>query len=308
MSINNNLAIQPSSNYLILYNMLIMKAGRVAIVGRPNSGKSTLINALVGQKISIVTNRPQTTRKITQGVYWDDRGQIILMDTPGVFAKVHGQVSKKINPAAQQNMSIADVVIYLIDHTRHRGDEENKVLGIVRKVDKPKILAINKTDIKKPDYTFQYKFLEDEFDEWVEISAKTKSNLDVLKEKIFELLPEGKPMFDPDNYEAFPAINVTPKDFIAEIIREKAFMVLYQEVPYTLGVVAHKLEEKDDLYYINAEIQTTSDHYKPIIIGKNGQTIKEIGTLARKEIELITNKKVFLDLNVSANPHWVKRL
>ncbi len=285
-----------------------MKTGRVAIVGRPNSGKSTLINSLVGQKISIVTNRPQTTRKITQGVYWDERGQIIFMDTPGVFAKIHGQVSQKINPKAKEELTFADLIIYLVDHTRHRGEEENRVLGIVRQVDKPKILALNKTDLKKPDYTYQYKFLEDEFDEWIEISALKRHNLDQLEELIFEYLPEGEPLFNPENYQAFPAINITPKEFIGEIIREKAFMVLYQEVPYTLGVVVHELEEKDNLYYIKAEIQTTSEHYKPIIIGKNGQTIKEIGTLARKEIELITNTKTYIDLEVTANPHWVKRL
>lgn len=285
-----------------------MKSGRVAVVGRPNAGKSTLINALVGQKISIVTNRPQTTRRIIQGIYWDDRGQTILMDTPGVFAKVKGPVSKKINPAAERNLATADLVLYLIDHTRYRGEEENRILGIVRQVDLPKILALNKIDIKKPDYTHQYKFLEDEFDDWIEISALKKQNLDKLMDKIFEHLPEGKPMFDPDNYQAFPAINITPKDFVAEIIREKAFMVLYQEVPYTLGVVVHQLEEKDDIYYIKAEILTTSEHYKPIIIGKNGQTIKKIGTLARKELELITNKKVYLDLDVTANRHWIQKL
>lgn len=285
-----------------------MKTGRAAIVGRPNTGKSTLVNSLVGQKISIVTKRPQTTRKIIQGIYWDERGQVIFMDTPGVFAKIQGPVSKKINPKAGKNLSIADVVIYLVDHTRHRGDEENKVLGIVRKIDKPKIIALNKIDIKKPDYTYQYKFLEDEFDDWIEISALHKTNLDQLKDLIFKYLPEGKPLFNPDNYQAFPAINITPKDFIAEIIREKAFMVLYQEVPYRLSVQVKELEERDEMYFIKADIITTSDQYKPIIIGKNGQTLKEIGVLARKEIELITNKKVYLDLNVSANPHWVKRL
>ncbi len=285
-----------------------MKTGRAAIVGRPNTGKSTLVNSLVGQKISIVTKRPQTTRKIIQGIYWDERGQVIFMDTPGVFAKIQGPVSKKINPKAGKNLSIADVVIYLVDHTRHRGDEENKVLGIVRKIDKPKIIALNKIDIKKPDYTYQYKFLEDEFDDWIEISALHKTNLDQLKDLIFKYLPEGKPLFNPDNYQAFPAINITPKDFIAEIIREKAFMVLYQEVPYRLSVQVKELEERDEMYFIKADIITTSDQYKPIIIGKNGQTLKKIGVLARKEVELITNKKVYLDLNVSANPHWVKRL
>jgi GTPase len=285
-----------------------MKIGRVAVVGRPNTGKSTLVNAIIGQKISIVTKKPQTTRKIIQGVYWDERGQIILMDTPGVFAKIKGPISKKINPQAKKNLSTSDLIIYLVDHTRKRGDEENKVLGIVRKIDKPKIIALNKIDVKKPDYTYQYKFLEDEFDDWIEISALHKNNLDQLKDLIFKHLPEGKPLFNPDNYQAFPAINITPKDFIAEIIREKAFMVLYQEVPYRLTVNVKQIKDKNTLYYIEAEIVTIDEQYKPIIIGKKGQTLKEIGTLARKELELITNKKVYLDLNVIDNPHWIKRL
>ncbi len=285
-----------------------MKSGRVAVVGRPNAGKSTLINNLVGQKISIVTDRPQTTRKVVQAIYWDERGQIIFSDTPGIFAKIKGPVSKKINPQAGKQMQIADLILYLVDHTRHRGDEENRVLGLVRQADIPKILAINKIDIKKPDYTYQYKFLEDEFDQWLEISALKKLNLNILMDKVFEYLPEGKPLFNPENYQAFPAINITPEDFVSEIIREKAFMVLYHEVPYRLGVNVNQIEERDNIYYIKAEIVTTNEDHKPIIIGKKGKTIKEIGTLARKEFELITNKKVYLDLNVTVNPHWVKNL
>ncbi len=285
-----------------------MKSGRVVVVGRPNTGKSTLINAIVGQKISIVTNLPQTTRKIVQGVYWDERGQMIIMDTPGIFAKIKGPVSQKINLAGPNEFSLADVIVYLVDRTRQRGEEENRVLGMVRKADKPKILALNKTDIKKPDYTYQYKFLEDEFDQWVEISALKKLNLNILVDTIFENLPEGKPLFDPDNYQAFPAINITPKDFVAEIIREKVFNVLYQEIPYSVGVEVDEIDERENMYYISAEILTTSDHYLPIIIGNNGRTLKKIGTLSRKELELITNKKVYLDLEVAANPHWVKKL
>ncbi len=281
-----------------------MKVGKIIIVGRPNSGKSTLINSLVGKKISIVSPLPQTTRKIIQGVYWDERGQIIFLDTPGVFAKIKNTAAKKISSLAKKELSNADLIIYLIDRSRSRGDEENRILGLVRQVNKPKILALNKIDINKPNYTYEYQFLEDEFNAWIEISALKGKHLKSLLEKIFELLPEGEPIFDPESFKAFPALGITPKEFVAEIIREKTFLILRQEVPYTIGVKVEEIEENENRFYIKATIFTSSDRYKPIIIGKKGKTIKEIGTIARKELELITNKKIFLDLQVVANPHW----
>jgi len=285
-----------------------MKSGRVVIVGRPNAGKSTLINALLGKKISIVSQKPQTTRKIIWGAYWDERGQIILLDTPGIFSRVKNPAGQRAAVSARKEIAKADLIVYLIDRSRSRGEEENRVLGLVREVKKPKIIAINKIDIAKPNFIHEYQFLEDEFDAWVEISALKKTHLKTLLAKIFELLPEGEPLFDPKRFEAFPAFNLTPEEFIAEIIREKAFVTLRQELPYTIGVKVEKIEEKKDCFYIKATVFTTADRYQSIIIGKKGRTIKEIGTLARKEIELITNKKVFLDLQVEANPHWHQTL
>jgi len=285
-----------------------MKVGKVIIIGRPNAGKSTLINNLVGKKISIISPKPQTTRKVIQGLYWDERGQIIFLDTPGIFAKIKDPVAKKISGLAQQELSRADVIVYLVDRSRSRGEEENRILGAVRSTDKPKIIAINKIDIAEPNYIHEYKFLEDEFDAWVEISALKQQHLKTLLEKIFELLPEGEPIFDPKLFEAFPALNITPEEFIAEIIREKAFFALRQEVPYTIGVKVEEIREEKDLFYIKASILTTADRYKSIIIGRKGKIIKEIGTRARKELELITNKKVFLDLAVISNPHWIEAI
>jgi len=272
-----------------------MKVGKVAIIGRPNSGKSTLINNLVGKKISIISPRPQTTQKITRGVYWDERGQIIFSDLPGLF--------KNIAPISKQELKQADVIVYLIDHCRYRGEEENLILGLVRKIEKPKIIAVNKIDILKPDYIHQYKFLEDEFDEWIEISALKKQHLKTLLKKIFEFLPEGKALFDPQAFETFPAMDISPKEFLAEIIREKAFFALRRELPYTISVVVEKIEEKENCFYIKGTVFTTSDHYKAMIIGRNARKIKTIGTNARKELELITGKKVFLDLQVAVNRH-----
>lgn len=281
-----------------------MKSGRVVIVGRPNSGKSTLINNLVGKKISIVSRRPQTTRNTVQGAYWDDRGQIIFMDTPGLFAKIQDPIGKKISKTSSKDLGQADLVVYLIDRTRSKGEEENRILGAIRNSDKPKILVINKIDVKKPNFVHQYRFLEEEFNRWIEISASKKQHLKTLLDIIFELLPEGSAIFDPDQLKAFPAFDISPERFIGEIIREKVFIVLRKEIPYTTGVKVETINEKPNRFYIKAKILTTHERYKPFIIGRQGRQIKEIGSLARKEIELITNQKVFLDLEVVSDPHW----
>jgi len=284
-----------------------MKSGNVILVGRPNSGKSTLINALIDKKISITSPKPQTTRKVICGYWWNDDTQIVFWDTPGIFTKVKDLAAKKINPLPGQSMESADVILYLIDKTRSRGDEENKILGLVRQSKKPKILVINKIDLLKPDYIYEYKFLEDEFDDWMEISALKKINLKPLLKKVIEYLPKGEPLFDIQQAISFPG-NLTPKEFIAEIIREKIFTILRQELPYTTAVIAESIEEKKDIFHIKAKILTTDKRYKRMIIGTKGATIKEIGTLARKELELITSKKVYLGLEVVTDPHWPEYL
>lgn len=285
-----------------------MKAGIVALVGRPNSGKSTLINALVGKKISIVTPQPQTTRKPIRAAYWDERGQIILVDTPGIFAKIRDPAGKKITKLAKESLGQADLIVYLIDRARSRGEEENRVLGMVRKIEKPKILVFNKIDVLKPDHSYEYSFLKEEFDKTVEISALRKKHLKTLLTEIFDLLPRKKAIFDPETLRSFPVLDVRPEEFVAEIIREKAFFVLRQELPYSLGVEVFSIEEKKDIFEIRATIFTNTDRHKSIIIGRSGRRIKEIGSMARKEIALITNKKVFLKLEVVTDRHWYQRL
>ncbi len=284
-----------------------MKFGRVALVGRPNAGKSTLINNLIGTKVSIATPKPQTTRKIIQAIYADKQGKIVFIDTPGIFGKVQDQIGKRINLLPQTALAETDVVVYLIDRSRERGHEENKILGLVRKINRPKILVINKTDLKNPNYIHQYKFLEDEFDAVIEISALKKQHLKTLIEKIFSFLPEkGVP---PEVKAAeTPLLNLSPEEFVAEIIREKAFYNLRQEIPYSVGVSVELIEDREDLFYIKAKILTTQKRYQGMIVGHSGKKIKKIGTEARKEIEALVNKKVYLDLEVKTDPRWPERL
>lgn len=282
------------------------KSGVVAIVGRPNAGKSTLLNNLLGHKVSITSPKPQTTRFAIRAVYSDDRGQIVFVDTPGIMEKVKDPLARRINLEAQHQVNReVDVVIYLVDHTRKRDLEENKTFGIVRAFQGPKILAINKIDVKRPSYIVQYAFMEEEVDAVVEISALKRKNLGNLLQVVFDHLPYGKPLVQTESLMQ-PALNIDSKTFLAEIIREKAFLFLRREVPYSLTVVVDDVQERSSgLLSIKARILTSAHRYRSMIIGKGGAMIKEISMAARKEIETATNKNVYLDLTVEAAPHWM---
>ncbi len=287
-----------------------MKAGTVALIGRPNVGKSTLVNNIIGTKVAITSPKPQTTRFPIEGLYEDERGQIVFVDTPGIFKKAKDQVSKKINQKAldpfQKNV---DLILYVIDHTRKRDFEEAKVLGIVRKFDIPVILVYNKADVKEPTYRPLYAFLEEEFEDVVEVSALEQKHLKALIEKIFEKLPErDTPLVQKDEY-VYPALNVDSNTFIAELIREKVFLRTRKEVPYTTTVVVDEIRERDEkTTYIKARVLTLDDTYKRMLIGAGGRRIKEIGSMSRKELELATGRKIYLDLTVETDKHWPTRL
>lgn len=275
------------------------KAGTVALLGRPNAGKSTLLNAIVNQKVSITSPKPQTTQFSIQVVYEDPRGQIIFTDTPGIFAKTDNPKAHELNLTAEQSLKEGvDVIVYVVDKTRERGVEENKVLGIIRKSDLPKILVINKTDKRHPDFMEQYYFLKDEFDVTIELSARTRSNINVLLDAIFEKLPEGEKIVDTKGF-ATPVLNMDSTLFLEEVIREKAFLRLRREVPYNIRVVVDSITEKPqkDMSVIKARIICPA-RYKKMIIGSGGTKIKEIGMMARRELEIATNRKIFLELRV----------
>lgn len=283
-----------------------LKAGTVLLIGRPNVGKSTFVNNLIGQKVAITSHKPQTTRFPIHALLEEERGTIEFVDTPGIFDRVRDTLSKRIN---QQTLSAAeefvDVVIYMVDHTRRRDFEESKVLGIVRKINKPKILVINKVDMDEKTYLPQYEYLRDEFPFVYKISAINRTHVTPLLDKIFELLPEKSPEQIHHSPTGHPLLNMDSKTFIAELIREKIFLKMGEEVPYTVMCVVDEIEDRDNgMKYIKARILTTADRYRRMIIGSEGRKIKEMGSMARKEIELAINKKVFLDLRVEVDPHW----
>ncbi len=276
-----------------------MKSGVVALLGRPNAGKSTLLNALVGSKVSITSPKPQTTQFSVQAVYEDPRGQIIFHDTPGIFAKTDNPKAHDINLTAEHSLKEGvDVVVYVIDKTRERGIEENKVLGIIRKVDMPKILVINKTDKRHPDFIEQYLFMKEEFDATIELSARRGTNLNVLIDTIFEFLPEGEKLVEKEDM-ATPVLNMDSKLYLEEMIREKAFLRLRRELPYVIRVVVDTITEKPqkNMTVIKARIIAPA-RYKKMIIGTGGAKIKEIGMMTRRELEIATNRKIYLDLKV----------
>ncbi|PIZ65851.1 GTPase Era, partial [Candidatus Roizmanbacteria bacterium CG_4_10_14_0_2_um_filter_36_9] len=273
-----------------------MREGTVLLLGRPNVGKSTFVNNVIGQKVAITSPKPQTTRMMIQGLYEEERGRIIFTDTPGIFDKTTDPLSKKINIQTLQAVNKeANVVLYMIDPTRNRDYEEAKVLGIARRVKAPVFLVINNKD-NKIKFLPQYKYMEEEFDEVFTITAENVRTFTDLLDAIFALLPEVEKSSIEDAEHVYPLLNMDSKGFIGELIREKVFIMMGEEIPYTTTAVVDEIKErKNGVMYIKAKILTTSDRYKKMLIGKGGRKIKELGSYARKEIALTTNKKVYLD-------------
>lgn len=282
-----------------------MKSGFAVIIGRSNVGKSTLINALVRTKVAITTPKPQTTRRPIQGALTTDEGQIVFVDTPGVMQKAKDHLTKTLLSSVKHSLKDIDVVLYVVDPTRAIGNEEKQTLKLIEHVETPKILVINKTDDRKSEqYIDFYRDLADQFDSVVEVSAKQGGNLDILKKWIFSQLPEGELM-----YPEFQVTNMSKEEQIAEIIREKLFLRLRQEVPYTSHVEVEEVSERENgTLYVKANILTTQERYRRMIIGKGGRGVREVGQSARKELETISDRKVFLDLEVLVDPHWIDRL
>ncbi len=282
------------------------KAGFVALVGRPNVGKSTLMNNLLGTKLSIVSPKPQTTRMRILGVKHDNDAQIIFLDTPGV-QKGKDILTKTVVESAVSSMEEADVIAMIIEADKGWTKEDEQIVeNYLRDIDKPVILVINKIDRLK-DKRMLLPLIEEsqskfDFKEIVPISAIKGENLDKLIEVLKRYIPESPPLFPEDQITDLPL-----KFFIAEIIREKVFKNTKKEIPYSTAVEVESLEEgkvNKDLLIIRAVIYVEKDNHKGIIIGKKGQMLKKIGKEAREELEFLLGKKIHLELWVKVKRRW----
>jgi len=278
------------------------KSGYVAIIGKPNVGKSTLLNALIGKKISIVAPKPQTTRHQILGILTKNNDQVVFIDTPGLHEAERRAMSRYLNRLATSVIADADAILFLIDANKWSKDDEN-ILQMLETVKKPVLLGINKIDKLKNKAAIlplieklQSKF---HFDDIIPFSAKTSENLDTLEKVIFELMPEGEHLYPDDA--------ITNKNIqfqVMEIIREKIIRLTQQELPYSTTVVIEEFKDEPKIYRIGAVIWVEREGQKPIVIGKNGDLLKKIGTQARKDIETLLNKKVFLRLWVKVQDNW----
>lgn len=280
------------------------KSGFAVLVGRSNVGKSTLLNNLIGTKVAITSPKPQTTRQMIHGILHEPRGQIVFVDTPGVFEKSHDRLTKRLNSTARESLRDIDVVVYVADPTRPIGNEEHIVLRLLETTDVPKIMVINKTDLRDPPFISSYEALSDRFDKVLQVSGLRARGLKPLVDAVFEYLPEGDPI-----YPEYQFSNVDNRAWVGELIREKVMLQLHEEIPYTIAVEVREMEKRPNgILYIKAAILTNAERYRGMIIGAGGRKVKELGTAARKELSLIMDSKVFLDLEVDVDDRWEDRL
>lgn len=282
-----------------------MKSGFVAIIGRSNVGKSTLLNALVGSKVAITTPKPQTTRQPIQGVITTAAGQAVLVDTPGIMQKARDPLTKRLLQYAKDSLKEVDAILYVVDPTRSVGDEEKAAFKLLEHTTQPKLLVINKMDDKDSKrYVDYYRDLATKFDAYAEVSAETGKDTDTVIKWIFEQLREGELM-----YPEFQVTNQSNETWLAELIREKLFLRLREEVPYSTHVEVEEITKRPEgITYVRAIIYTSQERYKRMIIGAGGRGIKEIGQSTRRELEAVTNSKYFLELTVEVDPDWLKKL
>lgn len=298
----------------MLMNNDQVKSGYCAIIGRPNVGKSTLMNRIIGQKIAITSNKPQTTRNRIMTIFTDERGQIVFLDTPGIN-RAKNKLGEYMLGAALRTIQDADVILWLVEPSNFIGKGEQYILSELKKINLPVILAMNKTDSVEKDEVLEFidtYSKEFDFAEIVPVSAKTGDNVDTLMEQLFKYLPYGPMFYDPDELTDQPV-----KQIAAETIREKALYCLDEEVPHGIAVMidtfhererTKKLEDgtllKEPIIDIEATIVCEKDSHKGIVIGKKGAMLKKIGILARKDIEKLTECKVNLKLWVKVRKEW----
>ena len=282
-----------------------VKSGFVTLIGRPNVGKSTLMNRMIGQKIAITSNKPQTTRNRIQTVHTDERGHIVFVDTPGIH-KAKNKLGEYMVGAAEKTIGEVDVVCWLVEPTTYIGAGEQHIIERLKKVKAPIILVINKVDtIKKEEIlpVIDCYRKELDFQEIIPVSARSGANVDELIDTIYKYLPYGPMFYDEDTITDQPM-----RQIVAELIREKALHALNEEIPHGIAVVIDSMKERKSQKGIITDIQATiiceRDSHKGIIIGKGGEMLKKIGANARYEIEKQLDTKVNLQLWVKVKKEW----
>ena len=296
-----------------------MKTGYVALIGRPNTGKSTLLNKILGQKVSIISDKPQTTRISIQGIKTTEKGQIIFIDNPGIHKPLH-QLNRRMMHFVYSALETADLLCLLIDATLKYGHGDQFVIETLQKISTPVFLLINKVDIIKKEKILliidKYKDLFD-FKEIIPVSALKGINVDVLEDRIYDFLPDADKLYSDDE------ISIQSQRFLlSEIIREKLLNHVREELPFVTAVYIDRIEDfqpglqqenkkeidpprkKPQKKYIKARILVEKDSHRRIVIGRQGNLIKAIGTEARKEIETILGTKIYLDLQVKVKEKW----
>jgi len=277
------------------------KSGFAALIGRPNVGKSTLMNCLIGQKIAITSQKPQTTRNRIQTVYTSDEGQIVFVDTPGIH-KAKNKLGDYMVHVAEHSLREVDVILWLVEPTDYIGAGEQHIIEQLKKAKAPIILVINKIDTVKKEQLLGYidtyrKALD--FAEIVPVSALKKDNTDVLIAQIMKYLPYGPAFYDEDTITDQPT-----RQIVAELIREKVLRSVDEEIPHGVAVTIESMKYRKKLVDINATIICEKDSHKGIIIGKGGAMLKKIGSMARPEIEELLEQHVNLQLWVKVKKDW----
>lgn len=283
-----------------------MKSGFVAIIGRPNVGKSTLLNQILGQKIVIATDKAQTTRKRIKGILTNEEGQIVFIDTPGVHKPLN-KLGEFLLDEAKVAVPDADVILFLVDGSDPAGKGDKWIAQNILQTEIPIIIVMNKVDkIKKQEKVEEnlltYKTLFDTNLPVVKISAKTGRNIDTLIKNIYKKLPEGEALYPEDI-----VTEETMRDVTEEIIREKILLNTSDEIPHSVAVKVEKYKEEENIDRISAIIYCEHKSQKGILIGKGGSLLKKIGTESRLELEKIVEKKVFLELQVKVEKDWRKK-
>lgn len=281
-----------------------MKSGFVGLIGRPNVGKSTLVNSIVGKKVAITTSKPQTTRNLIEGIYNDADTQIVLMDTPGIHKPNH-KLGNYLNKQAYYSINDVDIVLLLVDGSQELGSGDKFVIEKVKDVNKPVILVINKIDKLTKDEIFvkinEYKDLYN-FSDIVPVSALKKNNTKELIEVIKKYLPDSIRYFGENDYT-----NKSIEFTISEIVREKVMNKTDEEVPHSLTCVLENMERHNNTLNLMVTIIVDRDSLKKIVIGKGGSLLKQVGIEARKELEELLGKKVYLELYVKTIKNWRDR-